>query len=119
MMRDRRPFLAFVTSSPKLPAGRTEIEADWVLPIRGHRLTLDRPPRLGLRQSVVEALPRLASVLGDESNRNAINADARPHGLAVHREDPRGVVVTRMHDHRKAHVADLLGHLPADPRPLV
>src|SRR3990172_13052719 len=116
---DARPATAFVAAHPQLAARRPEVQADGVLRVRRHRLTLHRPPRLTFRHAGVGALPGPAAVAGHVDRGNAVRARARPDGRAVHREHPHGVGIARVHHERKADVADALRHVLPDPYPRV
>src|SRR6185369_9846969 len=113
------PLLAFVAAHPQFAAGRAEIEADRVVAVGSHRLALHRPPRLAGGQAGVEAMPGFAAVVRRVDRRLAAWAGARPDAGAVHREDPGGVGVARMHDERETDVADRRRHVLADALPAV
>src|SRR4029453_191937 len=119
MSRDAGPAIAFVAAHPHLAARRPKVQPPRILRVRPHRLALDRPPGLLLRQARIETLPAFASVASDIRAGGAVWTRARPHGAAVHGEDPHGFGITRVHHHRKADVADTLRHALADAHPLV
>src|SRR5262245_10170269 len=81
-----------------------------------HRLTQDRMPR-ARRQAAIEPLPRLTAVATAKDGRFPFDTRARPHGSAIHWNNPDGVVVFGMAGHRKTDVADLFRHVVPDALP--
>ena len=71
-----------------------------------------------LEQQARERFPMIKRLF-ITSGRAAGRAGARPHGGAVHREDPRGVSIARADDHRESDVAHPLGHVAANALPSV
>ena len=108
----------FVAAAPDLAARRAEVDAHGRRAVRRHRLPLDRPPRLRLRQPGRLPLPRLAAV--DRAVRRRLAARAR---CAARRSVPsigntHSVSGSRgCSDHRKADRADRLRHRRADVGP--
>src|SRR5258706_13335273 len=116
MFGQPRPFLTFISSGPKLSACRSEVQANGVVLIAGHRLPLDRQPS-SLRQAGVLALPGFAGISSDIGRGLPIRTCPRPDRAAVHRKDPNRIRIARMKDDRKSDVADLLRHVIADAFP--
>src|SRR5215470_4797416 len=81
-----------------------------------HRLTQNRMPR-ARRQAAIEPLPRLTAVATAKDGRFSFDTRARPHGSAIHRNNPDGVVVFGMAGHRKTDIADLFRHVVPDALP--
>src|SRR5262249_52328648 len=117
MARQTAPAGALVPAHPELAAGRPEIETDRIAPVRGHRLALNRPPSLALRQAGGTALPAAAPATRDMGAGDPAGGGSRPDAGAVHREDPGGTGVARMDSHGKADISPAPGHAPSDAPP--
>src|SRR5262245_8935288 len=81
-----------------------------------HRLTQDRVPR-ARRQAAIEPLPRFTAVATAKDGRFPFDTRARPHGSAIHRNNPDGFVVFGMAGHGKTDIADLFRHVVPDALP--
>src|SRR5438094_10585616 len=108
-----------VAASPDFARRRAEVQACGIARISGHRLPLDRPPRLRFWQTLIEPFPRASAVARTINGRPTARRCARPYRRAVHRKDPQRVGIARMRDHRKADIAHALRHRRADLLPLL
>src|SRR5262245_13522145 len=111
------PGHPFVPARPDFSAGRPEIEPDWIMPIRCHRLTFHRPPGICPWKPFVLPRPGLAGIACHVGGWLTFRAHPWPDGLAVHREYPGDIGIPRMHHHWKTNVADFLWHVLPDPYP--
>src|SRR5262245_27926546 len=69
------------------------------------------------RQAAIEPLPGFSAVATPKDGRSPFDARARPHGSAIHRNNPDDVVVFGMASHRKTDIADLFRHVVPDALP--
>src|SRR5215813_5319140 len=81
-----------------------------------HRLTQDRMPG-ARRQAAIEPPPRFTAVATAKDGGFSFDTRARPHGSAIHRNNPDGVVVFGMAGHRKTDITDLFRHVVPDALP--
>ena len=111
-----RPSSRLAQTSPLVVAKYTPVG---VAGIDGHRLALDREPRLRLRHPGRLPLPRLPAIHRAVDRRLAPRRDTRPDAAAIHRKHPERVGIARMQHHRKADRSDALGHRRAEVMPLL
>src|SRR5438128_1032896 len=78
------PLLAFVGAGPHFAVCRPEVEANRLVRVRSHRLTLNGHPGVFLWKAFVLSLPALTRVVGHVSRRSSIRTRARPRLGAVH-----------------------------------
>src|SRR5712691_138487 len=111
------PLPSFGPAAPNLSGGGPEVQADRFVRIGGHRLALDGPPGLALRQALILLRPAFACVASDVHRGLAPGTHTRPHFRAVHRKDPHRIRITGMQDDGEPDIADLRGHVVPDAYP--